>query len=99
MLPGMQALRAAKRSLESQELQRAAEHVWTAIFHKDDWPELLREQADRLVPLLLKHGPIQDTVPQLSAEDGENLRQKLLALIEAAEREGSVASDEELASA
>ena len=50
-------------------LREAGRLFWKALFHKDDWPELLRSRAAALVAQLFRHGPIEVTISRLNDQD------------------------------
>lgn len=84
MLPGIQDFRTARDYLAGQNVGQAAQYIWKAMFHSDEWPSQLQQQSNRLIPLLFRYGPIETTAKQLSAEEREALRLELRALIEQA---------------
>ena len=86
MLPGIQDFRTAQDYLAGQNVGQAAQHVWKGMFHSDEWPARLQQQANSLIPFLFRHGTIGMTVKQLSAEQLDALRGQLLALVEEALR-------------
>lgn len=89
-LPGHNELLAARSILAREPADRptiraAAEHVWGAMFHRDDWPSELQKEADALQPTLFKYGTIRMTVDAMDEAELAELHTALGALIEIAE--------------
>jgi len=89
-LPGHTELLAARTLLAGNVAERstilaAAEYVWGAMFHRDEWPPALQGEADTLQRMLLRYGTIRMTVDTMNDAELTDLRAALGAFIEAAE--------------
>lgn len=89
-LSGHEELRAARSILADEagdrsDLLAAATHVWSAMFHRDEWPAELQDDADAIQPMLFKYGTISMTLDTMDEAELVELRQALTAFIEAAE--------------
>ena len=84
MLAGSDHLRRAAEMLagwsgDRDVLLKAAQHFWSAAFDAPEWPEHLRSAYDRILPLMLGHGTVANTVPALSADDAQRLADEIAA--------------------
>jgi hypothetical protein len=88
--PGHTELLAARTLLAADVADRstilaAAECVWGAMFHRDEWPPELQVEADTLQPMLFRYGTIRMTVDSMNDAELAELQAALKAFIEAAE--------------
>ena len=84
MLAGGDHLRSAAELLadwsgDRDVLLKSAQHFWSAAFDAPEWPEHLRSSYDRIIPLLLAHGTVANTVPALNDEDARRLADDISA--------------------
>lgn len=81
---GIENIRSAAASLATKDsrlksrLASAGERFWSALNNREEWPEELQESARRIESMILRDGPVQDTVSAMDLDTARKTAAEIL---------------------